>query len=172
MTENEYSPTDALVGRVKEHYDAKEATASHVETVAENSGKKVRGRPFEKGVSGNPGGRPNTRNVVEFIRDNTNNYEDILGFMVKVATGRDIPGHKPTLRERMDASNALLDRSIGKPIQAVVEADDEHGKEVLANLQALLHVKETEASTEGEPVEMPGNVSAIDQMRSKPPKNT
>ena len=169
MTENEYSPTEALVGRVKQHYDAKEHKQEAKDLKPENRTDKGQ---FPKGVSGNPGGRPNTRNVIEFIRDNTNNYEDILGFMVKVATGRDIEGHKPTLRERMDASNALLDRSIGKPIQAVVETGDEHGKEVLATLQALLHVKKTEASTEGESAQMPENVSPIGSMRGKPSKNT
>lgn len=120
-------------------------------------------------MSGNPSGRP--RGIVEFIKGETNDYEDLLSFMVKVAKGQDIPGYKPTLKERMDCINSLLNRSVGKPTQVLVETGEDTSKEVLATMQALLK-KGTKASNDGEPTKMPENVSAIDQMRFKLPKNT
>ena len=56
-----------------------------------------------------------------------------------------------------------------------VETSDEHGKEVLATLQALLHQdreQEAAAKDEVESAEMPENVSPIDAMRAKPSRNT
>ena len=70
----------------------------------------------------------------------------------------------------MDASNALLDRSIGKPAQTVVETGESSTREVLQTMQALLKVK-TPAKNKAESAEMPENVSPIDAMRSKPPRN-
>ena len=52
---------------------------------AQNSTKtaeRVVGRPFPRGVSGNPGGRP--RGLVSRIREETDDGEEIVTFMVAV----------------------------------------------------------------------------------------
>ena len=77
-----------------------------------------------------------------------------------------IDGKKPTLREQLDATREPLDRSVGNPIQTIVEKGDDTSKEVLATMQALLKLN-TEAPAEVEAGEMPVNVSPIDQMRTK-----
>jgi hypothetical protein len=77
---------------------------------------KVRGRPFPKGVSGNPRGRPPSGEALaEYIRDlggaDGKVYIDRLH---AIAIGR----HKDT-RNRLTAIGTLLERGFGKPPQAI-----------------------------------------------------
>ena len=73
------------------------------------------GRPFHKGQSGNPGGRPKIMGEVrEAARAYTKAAIDTL-----VANLKDENGHV-----RNAAAIALLDRAYGKPPQAIV-GDDE-----------------------------------------------
>lgn len=82
---------------------------------AQNSGRtaKARGRPFVKGQSGNPGGRP--RGLVAEIRTRTNDGVTLVGFMLRVFEGK-LRGAR--LRDRIEAATWLADRGFGRPVQA------------------------------------------------------
>ncbi len=98
MPDSEPTVADALVDRVKQHYDAKEATAKKTEASAQNGGKRVVGRPLVKGTSGNPGGRP--KDIIDYVKSNTEDYTELLNPFLSVARGEEVDGHKPTLGER------------------------------------------------------------------------
>jgi hypothetical protein len=71
------------------------------------------GRPFKKGVSGNPGGRPTAAlRVQEMARRKT---PEALEALIAALSNP---------RERVQAAVALLDRGWGKPVQ-MVAADAE-----------------------------------------------
>jgi len=90
-----------------------------LETVAQNSEEqlrpkkgKPRGRPWPKGVSGNPGGRPKeVGHVRELARQHT---ETAIRTLVEIATDPGQPG-----RARVAAAEAILDRAWGRPPQAL-----------------------------------------------------
>src|SRR5690606_40472321 len=72
---------------------------------------KPRGRPWPKGVSGNPGGRPReVGHVRELARQHT---EEAIQALVAVMRDPDQPG-----RARVAAAEAPLDRGWGGPPQA------------------------------------------------------
>jgi hypothetical protein len=71
---------------------------------------KPRGRPFQKGKSGNPGGRPKTLGDLQSLaRGHT---KDAITALAEVAKSG-----PPAAR--VAAASALLDRGWGKPVQAV-----------------------------------------------------
>lgn len=79
--------------------------------VAQNSGetaKKPRGRPFRKGQSGNPGGRPA---IPEHVREACRALTEMAVETLKtVMNDLDAPA-----AARVSAANAVLDRAWGKP---------------------------------------------------------
>ena len=70
------------------------------------------GKPFQKGQSGNPGGRPK---VVAEVRDLAREHTvEAVQTLVSIMTN---PKSAPAAR--VSAANALLDRGYGKPPQHV-----------------------------------------------------
>jgi hypothetical protein len=70
------------------------------------------GKPFKKGQSGNPGGRPKVvAEVRELAREHT---ADAIQTLVSIMTN---PKSAPAAR--VSAANALLDRGYGKPPQHI-----------------------------------------------------
>ena len=68
--------------------------------------------PFEKGQSGNPGGRPKViAEVKELARAHTG---EAIKTLVSIMTN-----HKAAPAARVSAANALLDRGYGKPLQHI-----------------------------------------------------
>lgn len=81
------------------------------------SSKKPRGKPFPKGKTGNPGGRPKLPEDVKHVRELARQYTaDAVNALVE------------TLKEggwsaKVAAANVLLDRGWGKSEQPLVGAD-------------------------------------------------
>ena len=83
------------------------------ESVTENSGKTENLRPFKKGQSGNPGGRP--KGLAAHIRKATKDGQELADFMLEVF--RNQQGGRIPLPVRMDAAKWLADRGFGKAVQ-------------------------------------------------------
>jgi hypothetical protein len=71
-----------------------------------------KGRPFPKGISGNPGGRPKVLgDVQELAREKSPEAINTLSNIMRDA--------KAPSAARVAAANALLDRGYGKPTQPI-----------------------------------------------------
>ncbi|MCP4375767.1 MAG: hypothetical protein GY794_06280 [bacterium] len=71
-----------------------------------------KGRPFTKGVSGNPGGRPKVLgDVQELAREQS---PQAINTLAKIMNNEKTPP-----AARVAAANALLDRGYGKPTQPI-----------------------------------------------------
>ena len=71
-----------------------------------------KGRPFPKGVSGNPGGRPKVLgDVQELARQKS---PDAINTLVEIMNN-----DKAAPAARVAAANSLLDRGYGKPAQPI-----------------------------------------------------
>src|SRR6476620_448822 len=71
-----------------------------------------RGRPFQKGISGNPGGRPKVlADVQGLAREKSPEAINILANVMR--------DEKAPPAARVAAANALLDRGYGKPTQPI-----------------------------------------------------
>ena len=80
----------------------------------------ITGRGFLPGHTGNPGGRPKgSRELLTLVRESTRDGRTLVDFLVQVAEGKPVMGRKPTLADRMRASEILLDRGWGKAIQRI-----------------------------------------------------
>ena len=78
----------------------------------------MRGRPFQRGVSGNPGGRP--KGFGELIRRETRDGAELVQFMLGVFRGE---VKQASLRDRVAAVSWLADRGFGKPPTSTVDED-------------------------------------------------
>ena len=86
------------------------------------------GKPWTKGQSGNPGGRPaGIAAIRDYIAENTDDGKTLAGFHLAVALepAPKLRGPKgaevllePTLKERQDSVAWLADRLWGKAVQA------------------------------------------------------
>ena len=119
------------------------------------------------------GNRAQTSNkgVVAMIKAQTHDYRDLIEFLLKASRGETFGKHVPTFKERLDATNSLLDRSIGKPTQQVLHTGDDIAKELLATRQEALRLQKAEATRKAEEravkVDAPetGQVSSLQAMR-------
>jgi hypothetical protein len=81
-----------------------------------------RGRPFPKGVSGNPGGRPR---VLDGVRTAAQaRTTEMLDVLASIALDPKAPH-----AARVSAANSYLDRALGRPLKEVV-LHDERGDDV------------------------------------------
>lgn len=76
------------------------------------AGTKPRGKPFAKGRSGNPAGRPKLVGDVRALAQS--HAGEAVATLVKIANDGKAPA-----AARVAAANAILDRAVGKPAQAV-----------------------------------------------------
>jgi hypothetical protein len=111
-----------------------------------SSGPAVRrgpGRPFVKGQSGNPGGRP--KGLVSAIREQTRDGEELVTFMLRVFRGE---ADGARLRDRLEAATWLADRGFGKPTQAM-ELAGKDGEALLPLTLIQAIIADAEVSTPG-----------------------
>ncbi len=96
--------------------------------MAQNSGKTAKrgpGRPFPKGKSGNPGGRPKQhQEIVELARIAA---PDAIAKLIQLMDHRDP-------RVCLAACSVLLDRGYGKPGQAELPSADEEPQRFVLKL--------------------------------------
>jgi hypothetical protein len=107
-----------------------------------------RGRPFQRGISGNPGGRPRElRDVIELARSHS---PSAIAALAKIMRDEQSPP-----AARVGAANAILDRAHGRPPQAIAHLGavaaynlDLLSEEQLEQLEALLMIANAESPNE------------------------
>ena len=126
----------------------------------------VVGRPFPRGVSGNPSGRPKgASGLASYIKARTDDGREIADFMMDVMRGDKIEGRAPKTVERMEAARWLADRAWGRAIQQQSDIKvDQHKPDQrlstysLEQLNALLDALENHVPT----LEIDGEARELD----------
>ena len=93
-------------------YNSKMINKNFAENKIGSAKKKPRGRPFAKGVSGNPGGRPKDL-LGEIIRGHAGLSEELVAGVLKIFRAPQDQGMQ------LRAAEWLADRGWGKPAQQV-----------------------------------------------------
>lgn len=84
-------------------------TADNSEKTAKG---KPRGKPFAKGATGNPGGRPaRTAEEIDLIQACKDKTQQALAVLVRIME----TGEKE--RDQITAANMIIERAHGKPVQ-------------------------------------------------------
>jgi hypothetical protein len=104
------------------------------------SAKKVRGRPFQPGQSGNPGGRPKD-DIGEYIRETNPQGRKLVEFWLAVMENR-APGFegKAEVRDAQRASECLAARGWGKERESL-EVTGAEGERLTVVVQTLAEPK-------------------------------
>jgi hypothetical protein len=80
------------------------------------AGAMIRGRPFQPGVSGNPGGRPKSLGTLRALA--SSHAAEAIAELARLAM------HARSETARIAAIRELLDRAYGKPAQFLATGDD------------------------------------------------
>ena len=97
--------------------------------------KRVVGKPFAKGVSGNPGGRlPGFKGMASYIRKKTRNGEALVDFALTVFENEE---KNYTHVHRWDAMKWLADRGFGKSVQTIIDLGGDAMDDLSAQTQGL-----------------------------------
>ena len=136
-------------------------------TTTENSTKtaveRVVGRPFPKGVSGNPGGRP--KGLVRRIREETDEGAELVDYMLGVF--RD---ESESTRTRVEAASWLADRGFGKPQQTslIASVDAAQQEPELTHEERRARYLELRAKLDASLAAHDGGVSGIPESGNAP----
>ncbi len=124
---------------------------------------------YIEGSKGNPGGMGSTAGVVAYVKSLTNDCFEMIDLFVSVMRGEKLANSDWVggPKERMQAASELLDRAIGKPKQTIEDTRDDNSGEVLATMQALLKVKNVDATTNSPLAPGEENISSIESMKRK-----
>lgn len=118
MPERASTPTSAVAKLISIEaplgHQHKRGDMAKSKTPAENSKKAPRGKPFQPGKTGNPGGRPKLPEDVKHVRELARQY-----------TPQAVQALVDTLKDggwsaKVAAANVLLDRGWGKAEQPIV----------------------------------------------------
>ena len=118
-------------------------------------------------------GTSKAKGIVSLIKAKTKNYETLIDNLLTISRGKELYGKKPGLKDILDATNSLLDRSIGKPTQQVLHTGDDIAKELLATRQEALRLQKAEAARKADErkvapdVVAEGQVSSLQAMREQ-----
>ncbi|MFZ0827868.1 MAG: hypothetical protein WAO02_10645 [Verrucomicrobiia bacterium] len=99
----------------------------------ENNGRSTGGctrRGFLPGQSGNPGGRP--KGLAAFIRNETQNGEDLVKLALRFVKGQKVAGRKPRHQDMIKAMEYLTDRGFGKSVDMKMDLTPEDEQRDLA----------------------------------------